>query len=99
MFSQVVLAGGSCRIPRLRDLLAKEFPNSELLSSIPVEHVVTLGAAMQAALLVEYSDKLPSPLPSSLPCVSNDIHITVSTEGGLLFIIDSIVSVLAVSTL
>ena len=38
---------------------------------------------MQAALLVEYSDKLPNPLPYSLPCISNDIHITVSVAGDL----------------
>lgn len=77
---QVVLAGGCCKVPRLRELLAKELPASELLCSVPADHVVTLGAAMQAALLMEYADKLPGLLPPSLPCSSKSIYISVSVH-------------------
>lgn len=89
-----MLAGGGCRVPRLREMLSKVFPNSELLGSVPADHVVTLGAAMQAALMEEYNAKLPPSLPSSLPCTSQDIYVVVS-EAWFIIIYDTSTSIVS----
>jgi heat shock 70kDa protein 1/2/6/8 len=46
----VVLIGGSTRIPAIRDLLEKKFPN-KIRSNINPDEAVAYGAAVQAALL------------------------------------------------
>lgn len=49
---QVVLCGGSARIPRLQHLIREMFPDVELLSSAPPDEVIAVGAALEAGLLV-----------------------------------------------
>ncbi|CAF4919658.1 unnamed protein product [Pieris macdunnoughi] len=46
----IVLVGGSTRIPKIKDLL-KEFFNKDLTSSINPEEAIACGAAIQAAIL------------------------------------------------
>ncbi|KAK7879593.1 hypothetical protein WMY93_033696 [Mugilogobius chulae] len=50
--NQVVLCGGSARIPRLQQMIQELFPEVGLLSSSPPDEVIAVGAALQAALLV-----------------------------------------------
>lgn len=47
----VVLVGGSTRIPQVQDLLRKFFNNKELCKSINPDEAVAYGAAVQAAIL------------------------------------------------
>ena len=47
----VVLAGGSSRIPRIQKLLQDFFDGKDLLKSINLDEVVAYGAALQAAVL------------------------------------------------
>lgn len=47
----VVLVGGSTRIPQVQDLLRKFFNNKELCRSINPDEAVAHGAAVQAAIL------------------------------------------------
>lgn len=49
---QVVLCGGSARIPRLQQMIREMFTDVELLSSAPSDEVIAVGAALQAGLLV-----------------------------------------------
>ena len=49
---QVVLCGGSARIPRLQQMIKDLFADVELLSSAPPDEVIAVGAAMEAGLLV-----------------------------------------------
>lgn len=49
---QVVLCGGSARIPRLQQMIRDMFPDVELLSSAPPDEVIAVGAAIEAGLLV-----------------------------------------------
>ncbi len=49
---QVVLCGGSARIPRLQQMIREMFPDVELLSSSPPDEVIAVGAALEAGLLV-----------------------------------------------
>lgn len=48
---EVVLVGGSTRIPKVRDLLSKFFNGKELSTSINPDEAVAYGAAIQAAIL------------------------------------------------
>lgn len=50
--NQVVLCGGSARIPRLQQMIQELFPEVPLLSSSPPDEVIAVGAALQAMLLV-----------------------------------------------
>ncbi|XP_061817226.1 heat shock 70 kDa protein 14 [Nerophis lumbriciformis] len=50
--NNVVLCGGSARIPRLQQMMRDMFPDVELLSSAPPDEVIAVGAALQAGLLV-----------------------------------------------
>lgn len=47
----IVLAGGSSRIPRIQKLLQDFFDGKELLKSINVDEVVSYGCSVQAAVL------------------------------------------------
>lgn len=47
----IVLVGGSTRIPQVQDLLRKYFNNKELCRSINPDEAVAYGAAVQAAIL------------------------------------------------
>lgn len=48
---QVVLVGGSTRIPKVQDLLAAKFTRGKINKDINPDEVVALGAAIQAAVL------------------------------------------------
>ncbi|CAL1567294.1 unnamed protein product [Knipowitschia caucasica] len=65
--NQVVLCGGSARIPRLQQMIRDMFPEVELLSSSPPDEVIAVGAALQAALLVPRDRTEPGPEPDLDP--------------------------------
>ena len=48
---EVILVGGSTRIPKIQALLREEFNNKELNKSINPDEAVAYGAAVQAAIL------------------------------------------------
>ena len=52
----VVLVGGSTRIPKIRDMLSQYFNGKELCQSINPDEAVAYGAAVQAAILSGNSD-------------------------------------------
>lgn len=45
---KVVLSGGTCKIPRLQQLVAETFPSAEVLASISPDEVLAYGAAIEA---------------------------------------------------
>ena len=49
--SEVVLVGGSTRIPKIRAILAEMFPHKPLNKSVNPDEAVACGAAIQAAIL------------------------------------------------
>ncbi len=49
--SDVVLVGGSTRIPKVQELLSKFFKGKELCKSINPDEAVAYGAAVQGAVL------------------------------------------------
>lgn len=72
---QVVLAGGSCRIPRLQQLLQEQLPSAQHLLSLPPPEVVAVGAALEAGLLTG-RDVGQAPHPQ-LQCTAADLWIAV----------------------
>ncbi|GAU17819.1 hypothetical protein TSUD_172080 [Trifolium subterraneum] len=56
----VVLVGGSSRIPKVQQLLKEFFEGKELYSSINPDEAVAYGAAIQAALLSEDVKNVPN---------------------------------------
>ncbi|CAI8596080.1 unnamed protein product [Vicia faba] len=56
----VVLVGGSSRIPKLRQLLQDFFKGKELCKSINPDEAVAYGAAVQAAFLTEGVSNVPN---------------------------------------
>lgn len=49
--SEVVLVGGSTRIPKIQRMLSEAFDGKELCKSIHPDHAVAYGAAVQGAIL------------------------------------------------
>ena len=54
--NEIVLVGGSTRIPRVQELLSKFFNGKELCKSINPDEAVAYGAAVQASLLMGNKD-------------------------------------------
>ena len=46
---QVILSGGTCKIPRLQKLISETFSSAQVLSSIPPDEVLAYGAAIEAS--------------------------------------------------
>jgi heat shock 70kDa protein 1/2/6/8 len=56
----VVLVGGSSRIPKVQQLLADFFGGKDLCKSINPDEAIAFGAAVQAALLTDGSTNVPN---------------------------------------
>ena len=54
---EVVLVGGSTRIPKIQQLLSDYFGGKELCKNINPDEAVAYGAAVQAAMLAGHGDK------------------------------------------
>lgn len=76
---EVVLIGGTTRIPRVRDLVQKFFNNKVLNSCLNPDEAVAKGAAIQAAILG--NEKIPSNLDLLL-CDVNPLSLGIETIGG-----------------
>lgn len=57
MVHEVVLVGGSTRIPKIQSMLSSFFNGKELCKSINPDESVAYGAAVQAAILTGYGDE------------------------------------------
>ncbi len=55
--NEIVLVGGSTRIPKIQSLISKYFNNKELCKSINPDEAVAYGAAVQAAILSGNTDE------------------------------------------
>ena len=75
---QVVLAGGSCKIPRLQQMLREEFPSSEVLTSIAPDEVVVVGCAVEAGILGVHQGEEGDADSGMVPCTPEDVWVVVS---------------------
>lgn len=78
---EIVLVGGSTRIPLLQSLISKEFMNKVLCTSINPDEAVAYGAAVQAAILT----KVDSPVLSNVLLLDvTSLSIGIKTVGGIM---------------
>ena len=78
---EIVLVGGSTRIPLLQSLISKEFMNKALCQSINPDEAVAYGASIQGALL----SKVKSPLLHNVLLLDvSPLSIGIKTVGGIM---------------
>ncbi|TNN72881.1 Heat shock protein 14 [Liparis tanakae] len=80
--NQVVLCGGSGRIPRLQQLIREAVPDVELLSSAPPDEVIAMGAALEAGLLVGRDNLAPEEDSVTVDVSATDILVKEADESG-----------------
>ncbi|XP_021097655.1 heat shock 70 kDa protein 14 isoform X2 [Heterocephalus glaber] len=79
--NKVVLCGGSSRIPKLQQLIKDVFPAVELLTSIPPDEVIPIGAAIEAGILIGKENELVED-PLLIECSAKDILVKGVDESG-----------------
>lgn len=80
----VVLVGGSTRIPKIQELLSEYFNGKELCRSINPDEAVAYGAAVQAALLTGQSDER---LDELVLLDVTPLSLGVETAGGVMTVL------------
>jgi molecular chaperone DnaK (HSP70) len=55
-FFQVILSGGTSKIPRLQKNIFALFPSAEYLTNLNTDEVTAVGAAYQASLVEDKQD-------------------------------------------
>lgn len=79
--NEIVLVGGSTRIPKIRDLLSEYFGGKELCCSINPDEAVAYGAAVQAAVL----DGVQSTKTDNLVVLDvSPLTLGIETAGGIM---------------
>merc|ERR1712070_472268 len=77
---EVVLVGGSTRIPKVQELLSQFFNGKDLNRSINPDEAVAYGAAVQAAVLTNAMDKSQAPVLVDVAPLS----LGIETAGGVM---------------
>ena len=72
--SDIILIGGSTKIPKIKDMLKNFFNKSELHHSIEPNEAVVIGATIQSAIIDKINEK------------NNEYDIKITNESNLLFI-------------
>ena len=82
--NEIILVGGSTRIPKIREMLSSFFNGKELCQSINADEAVAYGAAVQAAILSGNSDDKTDGI---LLLDVNPLSLGVETAGGIMTVI------------
>ncbi|NDC31996.1 MAG: molecular chaperone DnaK, partial [Bacteroidetes bacterium] len=82
--NEIVLVGGSTRIPKIRELLSSFFNGKELCQSINPDEAVAYGAAVQASILAGNGDEKTD---SILLLDVNPLSLGVETSGSMMTVL------------
>jgi molecular chaperone DnaK (HSP70) len=93
--SEVVLVGGSSRLPMIKDLIKKIFNNCKINDSIDPDETVAVGATLMAAKILNKKDNLISgfnliditPLSLGVEVINEDKDDKIRKEGGIMDVI------------
>ena len=69
LLNQVLLVGGSSRIPKVQEMLQDMFPEAELCRRIHPDEAIVIGAAIEASRTIEMEDVVPRAL-----CIATANH-------------------------
>ena len=80
-FNRIVLVGGSTKYEPLKQLIARTYPDVEILDSLNPDESVALGAAIKASIDkysegISVDDILPASLGVEVVNTLNDIHLS-----------------------
>ena len=78
---EIVLVGGSTRIPKIQDMLSKHFNGKDLCKNINPDEAVAYGAAVQAAVLSGNNDEK---LNEILLVDVTPLSLGIETAGGIM---------------
>ena len=84
---EVILVGGSSRIPRLQQILSEFFNGKKLCNSVHPDEVVAMGAAIQAAVLSENSTQKDERIESIVLIDVSPLSIGVEVAGGAMAVL------------
>ena len=79
--TEVVLVGGSTRIPKLQEMLQQFFNGKELCKSVNPDEAVAYGAAVQAAVL---TGQTGSKIDDLLVIDATPLSLGLETAGGVM---------------
>jgi len=82
--NEIVLVGGSTRIPKIQSMLTEFFDGKELCKSINPDEAVAYGAAIQAAILTGKKDKS---LEVMVLLDVTPLSLGIETQGGVMSVI------------
>lgn len=83
----IVLVGGSTRIPKIQQLLSGFFDDKELCKSINPDEAVAYGAAIHAGILGQTAENFDETLPDYVLLDVAPLSLGIETAGGLMTVL------------